>query len=72
MKKRILLFVSLFMAIFTYQDAFAEYCKTTESVTRGSGDRYLTSFTMGDGTNTVSVTGLQSSSYRGPCYFDKT
>ncbi|MEG2163192.1 MAG: GEVED domain-containing protein, partial [Bacteroidales bacterium] len=73
MKKQFLFTVMLvFAALFTGQNAFAEYCKTAESVTRTAGDRYLTSFTMGDGTNTVSVTGLQSSTYRGPCYFDKT
>ncbi|MEG2164473.1 MAG: GEVED domain-containing protein, partial [Bacteroidales bacterium] len=71
MKKQFLFTVMLaVVALFTGQSAFAEYCKTTETNTRN--DRYLTSFTMGDGTNTVSVTGLQNNSTTSPCYFDKT
>ncbi|MEG1998718.1 MAG: GEVED domain-containing protein, partial [Bacteroidales bacterium] len=70
MKKQFLFTVMLvFAALFTGQNAFAEYCKTAES--RSRTDRHLTSFTMGDGTNTVSVTGLQTSA-SSPCYYDKT
>ncbi|MEG2164012.1 MAG: hypothetical protein RRY55_05975, partial [Bacteroidales bacterium] len=73
MKKQFLFTVTLvFAALFTGQNAFAEYCKTAQTTTRTTGDRYLSSFTMGDGTNTVSVTGLQTNTSRGSCYFDKT
>ena len=71
MRNRVLPFALLVMAVFSVQSVFADYC--TSADTKSSASKYLTSFSLTDGKNSMFVTGLQTATAdTEPCYFDKT